>query len=556
MYDFPDDLWLPQRRGIELTMNAVLADKDVCLYGPTGSGKTRQAIELCKWCESLGQTACFYVNRKLLINQTAARFAGAGLEFGIRAAEYEDQYRPDAPFQIASAQSEWSRVYQHTTTWGWDLHPSNIVIVDEAHIQKGTMMRRILKDHRAKGAKVVLLTATPVGLSSEADELVVSGSMQEFRECHAIVPAIVKGISQPDMSRVQRNQTGEYIMDGKIRKEFTQTIIGDVFNSWQLYNPDARPTMAYWPGKPESAWGTEQFAKRGVMWAHVDATDALVPEHVITDGVSGIKLVRAPLTRKLWLEILERYRTGDIVGLSSRFKLREGIDCPWTWHCILATPIGSLASYLQTVGRIIRYSEETPTDVLVTDHGGNFWRHGSPNGDRPWEEWWKMPEGMVSAAFQKSIVEGKTLEPMRCPVCKGEFLRTTTDHKCPLCGHAFLKSVREVVMEDGAIRTREGPLVKRRHTSERADTQREWKDMYYAYKRKILRGGMKPKSFSQMYAWFFHEHHYWPPRDLDFMPRNDVDWAAKVHELPMDSLIGTHEEQKLIFKEIPDAEHE
>src|SRR5690606_18136004 len=111
------------------------------------------------------------------------------------------------------------------------------------------------------------------------------------------------------------------------------------FEGWERYNPDARPAVAYWPDGACSVWGTEQFVERGVPWAHVDANDAIIPEIRRIDGVKTIITRRVKLNRGIWLEILERFRAGEIKGLSSRFKLREGVDVPQIYHAILATPI-------------------------------------------------------------------------------------------------------------------------------------------------------------------------------------------------------------------------
>lgn len=518
MYTPSPDLWVPQRRGFDLVTEALARVPRVCLQGPTGSGKTRLAAELFKWAQYCGVGGNFYVNRTLLLGQTANAMNAQGIRCGVRAAGWEDEYRFDAPFQVTSIDTERSRVYAKKT---WNLHDvgnGGIVIVDEAHMQRSETMWQVMEDYKAAGANIVLLTATPVGLSEWADELVVSGRMQEYRECKALVPAVVKSIEQPDLSKVKRNVTGEYVIDGEKRRIYTQSIVGNVIDRWKRYNPDARPTMLYAPGKPESAWFAEQFQKIGVTWCHVDATDAIIDRKT------------AKLTRPLWLEILERYRAGDIKGLSSRFKLREGIDVPSTYHCILATPIGSLASYIQTVGRVLRYSPETPDHVLVTDHGGNYLRHGSPNHDRDWNSWWTLPEHAVSELHVNSIKDRKTPEPIRCPKCEGE---RTGGNKCPHCGYQHEKSRRHVIMEDGRMVEKDGEMIPPRRVVQRRDTADLWEKMFWGFRKKKL-----DRSFAQLAGYFAHVHGYTPPRDMRLMPIAAESWYRKVHEVPMEELHG------------------
>jgi superfamily II DNA or RNA helicase len=510
-------LWPPQARGVQATIDALSRVNRVCLHSPTGGGKTAQAIELFRWADSQGIDGCFYVNRKLLVSQTAARFGAEGLLYGVRAADYEEMFDPAMPYQICSIDTEKARCIDRQT---WKFHDAGLVVVDEAHIQKSKAMAQVLERYEKLGAKIVLLTATPVGLSDWADELVVSGKMQEYRDCNSLVLASVKSIGQPDLRRIKRNATGEYELDGEKRRIFTQSIVGKVIDGWKTFNPDARPTMMYAPGKPESVWLTEQFQKLGVSWCHVDATDAVI------DGK------RAPLTRSLWKEILERYKDGSIKGLSSRFKLREGIDCPFTYHVILATPIGSLASYVQTVGRVLRFSNETPDHVLITDHGGNYWRHGSPNADRPWDRWWTLPEHAISELNQKAMQEGLKKESIVCPRCKTE---RTGGRKCPDppygCGFEHDKSKREVIQENGTLEEVEGDLLRPLRIQRRSDTERLWSQMYWGYRNKGLK-----KSFAQLEGFFAHEYGYHPPRDLPFMPRNAEDWYRHVPSVALGDL--------------------
>lgn len=509
-YQLPDWLWPPQRRGLEQTIERLNDGKSVCLYGPCGSGKTNIAFELMNWAMARGWRSIFYINRKLLIDQTAKRAFEAGLPIGVRAAGFDDWCDFSAPCQIASADTEWSRTWKRHI---WEPFEADLVLIDELHLQKATKMSDILAEHKKQGALVVGLTATPIGVSHMVDELVVSGTLAEYRECKALVPAIVRSIEQPDMRKVARNATGEFILDGRRRRIYTQSIVGNVISRWKKYNPDARPTLLYAPGVAESVWFTEQFRKAGVNWAHIDATDAMV------DGK------RVKLTRTLWDEIQERFKDGDIRGISNRFKAREGLDLPFAYHAIFATPIGSLASYLQTCGRVLRYSPETPGHVLVTDHGGCYLAHGSPNHDRDWHRWWTMPEAVISRMHLDGIKERKTPEPIRCPQCEGE---RTRGSKCPFCGFEHEKSVRRVIQENGNLRVVEGDFIRARHRRQAPNTQELWKGLVLGHLKKCERGKSKGVTFAQMEAWFFREHHYYPPRTLKFMPKHEADWYNKI----------------------------
>jgi DNA repair protein RadD len=512
--------------------------KRVVLQAPTGGGKTTVAAVQFQWALSLGLGGSFYVNRRLLIPQAYDRFTSMGLHVGIRAAGYEDLWDPSAPIQICAIDTEASRVLKRGT---WDLHPSGLVIVDEGHESKGKALKKLLEGHKAStGAMIELLSATPIELSDWADEIIISGTLKEYRDCKALVPAIVKSIEHPDIDRVKRkaltNKEGEFILDANQRKIYTQHIVGSVMDRWKKYNPDARPTLLYAPGVKESIWFCEKFRAQGVNWAHVDANYALL------DG----QQVR--LTRSVWTEIMEQFREGKIKGISNMLKLRTGIDVPEVYHCILACPIGSLASYLQAVGRTVRYSPSTPDSVLITDHGGNFWRHGSPNQDQPWEELWRMSNKEASEYHRKQREKGEEKEPIRCPRCEGERrFGLECPHKCPkcqgakcgfckgtgMCGFKHDISKRHVIQEDGKLIEVDGPLIKPKPAPKAPDAASLWKSEFWGHRKNAPQ-----RTFKQLKAAFYRKHGFWPPNNLPFMPKFQDDWNRHVGKVDFKDLIG------------------
>lgn len=505
-------LWPPQENGLRQVTDLLQKGEDSCLYGPTGSGKTRMAIELAQWGLERGLTTAFYVNRRLLITQTARRFAETGIPFGVLAAGHQEMLNRGRPVQIISTLTEWCRHYQRGSG-----QPTiaDIIIIDEAHLQKALVMNHIIKDHRSRGARIVLMTATPIGLSGIVNNLVVSGTLQQYRQCKALIPAQVRSIEQPDMRKVKRNRVGEYVLSDKKIQVYVQAIVGNVIRKYEEYNPDRRPTLLYAPCVSSSVWITEHMNARGHAWAHVDANDAVV------DGE------RTKLSHALWDDIRGRLVDGSIKGISSRFKLREGVDIPEVYHCILATPMGSVASYLQTTGRILRYSPQTPDLALITDHGGNYWRHGSPNHDRNWAEWWAMSECQISTSFRSNVQEGRIQEPIRCPKCE---LERTGGITCPGCGFTHPKSKRFIIQETGELIEREGKLIRPKLVKLKPDTQKLWDRQFWAARKHSNR------TFTQLEGWFFYKHHYYPPRNLNHMPLHYQDWCRHVKTMETEAI--------------------
>lgn len=511
-FELDAGLWSPQARSIERVLDAWNTGvRRVLLYSPTGSGKTRMAGELFRHAVHHGQRGIFYVNRKLLIGQTDDRFRDIGLNVGIRAADYDHRFDDSCDVQIASADTERARVFKGGKWELFDVGKGGLVVVDEAHMQKTKVMKDILQYYEKLEARILLLTATPVAMEKWAQELVVGGKLSEWRKCGALVPVYAYSISQPDMRKVKRNNVGEFVMDDGKKMEYLQTIAGEVIENYETLG-DGSPAMCYGPGVPESVWVAQKFCARGHNFVHVDATDAVI------DGK------RVKMSQELWDDILDGVRVGDIKGLCSRFKLREGVDLPMAGHCILATPVGSLASYLQIIGRVMR-SAPGKIKAIMQDHGGVYHLHGSPNQDRPWEMLWKMTENAASTLHMDRVREGEEREPIRCPKCGME---RTSGPKCPGCGHEANKGVRAIRMESGELREVEGPIVKARRRVEKSDTAEKWAKMFWGYKRKRVQ-----QSFKQMEAFFFRTHGYLPPRNLPFMPKHFMDWSRKPCDVDM-----------------------
>src|SRR5207302_733945 len=119
-------------------------------------------------------------------------------------------------------------------------------------------------------------------------------------------------------------------------------LIGRVWEWFEKINPEHKPTILFAPSVQGSLWFAEQFIKKGVPAAHIDGEEVFVDGQVYRTG----KSVRE--------DVLGRSRDGRIGVLCNRFVLREGIDAPWLCHGIFATVFGSLQSYLQSGGRLLR----------------------------------------------------------------------------------------------------------------------------------------------------------------------------------------------------------
>lgn len=504
--------WAHQISGVadvkESIANGVMR---VCLTSPTGGGKSVMICDLIDFCIENDWPAILYTNRRLLTEQLMRTLSSRGISYGVRAAGFGAEMDRDAPIQISSIQTEDARVWKSQK---WMAHKAKMAIFDEAHLQKGATHVRQMELHLRGGAAIVGVTATPVALSGLYDNLVVAGVNSDLRKCGALVPCHVVAPNEMDTRRlVRREKTGEFSI-GEIRKQiWSQAIVGSVIEHWKGCNPDARPAILFAPGVDEAIECAQAYEKIGVPAASIDGNKVYFRgEYFDSD-------------RQARDDCIAMLRDGRIKVLCNRFVMREGIDIPELYHGILATPFGSVQSYVQTVGRILRYHPTTP-DVILQDHGGNWWRHGSPNADRDWSGVWGLSDYQIVNQRLDKLRNKEEPEPIRCPKCA---TIRRSGAVCHICGHCHRDSKRTLIQRDGRLINVTGDILKEKKIKVCPENEKLWKAIYY----RMLRSG---KTFKQAEGLFFHENRYWPPRDLPLMPTNPLDWSRRIKDVPRESL--------------------
>lgn len=518
------ELWPHQERGIGAVLDALDAGhKRILLVAATGSGKTVMMAEVAQKCLDLDWPVSVYTNRKMLVQQLSKSLGMAGIPHGIRAAGHS--FEPDSPMQISSISTEGSRVLTRKT---WPIHPARVAFVDECHINQGGVMGSLRTLHLDSGAQIIDVTATPLNLTEQYDVMIEAGKVSECFKCGALVPVIHFGPDEPDMVSWKRanKQMARQTQEGAMTEQQVKSIMGNrsrlfgrVWPHFERLNPDRRPTILFAPGVDESIWFAEQFCSKGVRFAHIDGSNVWVDGelHRTNDEVRQ--------------QVLDDSKSGRIVGISNRFVMREGVDAPWLQHGILATVFGSLQTYLQSVGRLLRAFPGVE-HVTLQDHGGNWWRYGSANEDRDWVL------GQTSEqAFDKRaerIRQGKEKQPFTCPSCGRVWVAGKV---CNVhlggCGYALPESQRSrsVVTTDGELKLIESALFPARKIMDRPDGPKLWEQIYYR-----ARSRKWDATFRQAEAFFFSEYFAWPDRSWPLMPTNPDDIYRKVSEVSYERL--------------------
>jgi len=261
----------------------------------------------------------------------------------------------------------------------------------------------------------------------------------------------------------------------------------------------------------------KKFNEAGISSAHIDGSNCYL------DGreVKSTKEVRD--------EIRHRSELGDIRVVCNRFVLREGVDWPHLAHCIFATVFGSVTTYVQAGGRVVR-NHDSLKHVTIQDHGGNWWRFGSLNEDRQWDlnlgvRTWQMLR-------EDENREGDRENPRVCPKCDALWTRGL---QCPYCKFKYDHSVtrRKVLQSDGMLRPMEiGQWRKRRTLATTEALKREWTGKLYGSRRYSA-----DRTYAQVYHDFARTHDWqYPPRDWPGMPLALIDWYLPVNAVPVSRL--------------------
>lgn len=511
---FSVDPWPHQLAAVEKCVDFIDSKESaegLCITSPTGGGKSFMFMALIRWCIKEKMTVGLVTHRTLLYEQIASGLEKEGIPFMPIASGRDGGYGIANVYlmMIQTARSRHGKG-QWNDDWRFD-----VLLVDEAHVvgSAGTAEEALIKEHLSRGAIRIGFTATPLGVSHMYKNLFTAGTKSSLRNCKSLTWAEIAACGELDTSQVKKECVGEDYSSGQLKLIWNQAIVSNVFDAWKQFNPDARLAMGFSPGVPESMALAREFHDRGVEACAIDSKGAWARGER-WDGKSARD------------DVLNEWRSGGFQGpMFNRFVLREGFDEKKLWHLILACPIGSLLSMQQVYGRVLRWSAETPNGVMVTDHGGNWYRHPGPNDDIPWDLYYNEDPSLLSKERREQLStsdpdERAKYTPLMCAKCKKMYKPAAA---CPHCGHVASPVYREVIQKDGTLKRVKGvSKVRRPRTKE--TTVSIWKQCYRRIEKKRSGCG----TFSQARGLFIYENGYCPPHDLPLMPRNAKDWVHKI----------------------------
>lgn len=394
-----------QDRALNMLRREWKVQNSFMVYAPTGSGKTGLAAFITDGFVSRGMRVLFVAPYTVLLRQTASRFVSYGLnpdEIGLVWAEAEKgEVDPARLIQIASADTLIRRDFPDNI---------NLLIIDEAHLRKRTILKEIERLTSETDIKVIGLSGTPFSSflgnyyqrlikPTTISELIKRGDLSPF-EFYAPTTPDLKGVkmSASDFGRDYNETQLAEIMSGS-------DLVGDIVSNW-LENGRDLPTIAFCVNVAHANFVTIQFNKAGV----------------------NAEVMTAETPHDQRQVMIHRFETGATKILVSVGVLVAGFDSDV--RCIIyARPTKSEIRWIQCIGRGLRTAPGKDT-CLIFDHSGTVHRLGFPDAIE-YDVLLDSSDGMKEAAARAAEERAEKI-PKECPEC--HFMKPAGVYVCPKCG--------------------------------------------------------------------------------------------------------------------------
>jgi len=347
--------------------NSWKKNKNVMLQMPTGTGKTRLFVSICKdiFKYSAHKKHFFKVlvlaHRAELIEQISDNLS---FKYGLAHSKIVSNCKPNFKnqFQIASVQTLNRRIAD------WENIKFDFIIIDEAHHAVANSYVNIIKN--LSNGYVRGVTATPVRLGQEGfthifNDLILSLPVKKFIE-----KKILSGYDyfsiKPDsktqhlINELEIDRTGDYKESNLINKFDNKGVRANVLNTYLKY-ANNKKGIIYTINLEHNKHICDTFNNAGIISKAIDSNTK-------SDE------------RK---RIISEFKNGEIKVLCNVNIFSEGFDCPDIEFIQLARPTTSLAMYLQQIGRGLR-THELIEKVIFLDNVGMFNRFGLPSTNRKW----------------------------------------------------------------------------------------------------------------------------------------------------------------------------
>lgn len=338
----------------------------VLLVIPTGGGKTKTAVNCVFAAVSRGLRVLWIVHRRELAAQARDRMLRDGIERVGIILDGRPSTDPDAPVQIASAQ---------TLASNGSRPPADLLVWDEAHHCVAETFRAIAAAYPR--AYHLGLTATPersdgTALGNVFSHLVAPVSIRELIDSGTLVPCDVIGPAKA-----------------------TSALSTDPLEAYRAHAGEQR-AVVFIDSVAAARELAARFNEAGIPAGFVDGSQPVAERE----------------------SVLQRFKSGALRVVCNVYVLTEGYDDPSLPVCILARGCGSAGMFLQIVGRVLRAAPGKSRATLI-DLRGAVHRHGLPDEDRAYS--------LEGKPIRKA---NDAIKLSRCKDCGAVFRVATTCPRC------------------------------------------------------------------------------------------------------------------------------
>jgi superfamily II DNA or RNA helicase len=351
----------PYQRKADADIVAAWKQHRRVLYtGPTGSGKTEQAVLVIKRAIASGKRVLFVSHLRTIVHQTADRLRRHGIrrrDLGVIMGD-DDRLNPDALVQVASIQTLSRR----------SLPKADIVIVDEAHRAGSDQYTDLLAAYSK--ARILGLSATPrretgAGLADVFDVLVLGPTPADLIADGYLARAKVYTAPDhllPQLSKV-RTVAGDYNQRELGEAVNQRILVGSIVDEWKRL-ADNRRTVVFAVDLDHARTIVDRFKAAKVRVEMLDGSTPQADRDAILARLKGGPSV-----------------VGGLAVVVNVGVLCEGWDMPEVKCVAVARPTRSITRWLQMTGRALRPCGQEP---IVLDHSGTALFFGPPDWPQPW----------------------------------------------------------------------------------------------------------------------------------------------------------------------------
>lgn len=380
------------------------ADGSVLIELPTGGGKTYIAREVAREEIGKGGKVLFVAPRTILLKQTAETFA----EFEPQTIHGKESYDKSHNVFVSTLQTA------HRRELGFE--PS-MVIVDESHIgHDGKMMKNLLQDYRGK---VVALSATPYTKKGEP----LKGFDFHIKDYDTAYMISNRYLVAPDCYRTVKLD----LKDVKITAgDYNEASLDLKLNN----NKSVMQVVA-------ATEDTIKERKHCIVFSITIKHAELLAQAYNDAGIVSAAY-HSELGKKEKLDIMERFKSGDIKLLTNPASLAEGFDFPELDTLVIARPTKSQNRARQMVGRSLRIAEGK-TESVILDCANMIENTGLPTAPiRPRREADERGEGKPTCKECNSqrlfrVVRGAAAYRVCAECGNEEEIEAATGYTCDGC---------------------------------------------------------------------------------------------------------------------------